>query len=104
MKAIGGLLRNGRFGEHAEFSAAFVIGAVNSAIGSILQLPPSTARATSYKHGAVTIAVAHGAIGGQIQQVAGEILIEANKKILASGNNQETIKKIFTRPLSQPSP
>jgi len=100
MKGIGDLLSRGRPGERAEFSAAFVVGAMNDVLQNSLQLTNSDAKAISYKNGTITIGVSHGAVAGLIQQSAQEILEAANKKMQASGLPANGITKILTRPMS----
>ena len=104
MKSIGGLLQRGRPGERAEFSATFVIGAMNAVLQAALQLEPGDARAISYRQGTIVIGVSHGAVAGLVQQSASELITTANKKISTSGGAEGTIKKILTRPQTPPSP
>ncbi len=103
MKSLGGLLRRGRPGERGEFSATFVVGAMNDALQAVLQLSSDDARATSFRQGIVTIGASHGAVAGLIQQSVAELLRAANEKIRASGGGPETITKILTRPQASPS-
>lgn len=104
MKALGSLLGRGRPGEQAEFAAAFVIGAMNQVLQNNLHLAPTDARAQSFFHHTITIGVSHGAIAGQIQQAANELLAAANTKIQTTGGAGTSIKKILTRPMTSPSP
>lgn len=102
MKPIGGLLRHGRPGERREFAAAFVVGAVNDALRTVAQINPTDARATSFAHGVAMIGVSHGAVAGNVQRSAAEIIHWANNKIHAAGGGDQTITRIVTRP--QPIP
>ena len=97
MKSIGGLLRRGRPGEQQEFSAAFVIGAVNDALRTVVHIELADARATSFSRGNVVIGVSHGAVAGNIQRSAAAILEHANKKIAAVGGSSRSITNIVTR-------
>lgn len=102
MKPIGRLLRRGRLGEQRVFAAAFVMGAVNEAIRTIMRLEPSDATASSFARGEVVVGVSHGAVAGMIQQAAEKIINQANEKIFAAGGTNETVTKIVTR--LQPPP
>lgn len=104
MKTIGGLLSRGRPGERAEFSAAFIVGAMNAALQNTAQLSAADARAISFRHGTVVVGVSHGAVAGRIQQLSEQLLLATNTKLQASGKAPDTITKIVTRPMTSPSP
>lgn len=104
MKALGSLLGQGRPGERAEFSAAFVVGAMNQVLEKNLRLAPVDARAQTFFRQTITIGVAHGAIAGLIQQSADELIAAANTKLQTTGATGTRIKKILTRPMTSPSP
>lgn len=100
MKGIGDLLSRGRPGERAEFSAAFVVGAMNDVLQNTLQLSAIDAKAISFKNSTIVIGVSHGAVAGLIQQSAQELLEAANKKTQARGLPANGITKILTRPMT----
>lgn len=104
MKPIGGLLSRGRPGERAEFSAAFVIGAMNEALQKVMGISDADARAISFRQGTIIVGVSHGAVAGLVQQAVEKILTAANAKIKTSGHNHTTIAQIITRPMTPPSP
>lgn len=100
MKGIGDLLSRGRPGERAEFSAAFVVGAMNDVLQNTLQFSTIDAKAISFKNGTITIGVSHGAVAGMVQQSAQELLDAANKKMQTNGLPANGITKILTRPMT----
>lgn len=74
---LAGQIQRGDDGD--ELYAAAVVGAANTALG--LTWPPHQAQAISFQRGEVVIAVAHGAIAGQIQQTSGQLCAEINQRL-----------------------
>lgn len=63
------------------FSAAMVVGVVNRILTEQANLEEHDARATSFRHGTITIVVSHSAIAGRLQQQAQRIITQANTNL-----------------------
>jgi hypothetical protein len=100
MEPIGKLINQHR-GEGAAFSAAQVVGIINTVINKDLGWSPADAQATSFSGGTATIRVAHGAIAARLHQQAAEIIQSANDACRRA-HSPGRVEQIFTRLGQQP--
>ncbi len=96
MDSVGKLLQH-TGPDQATHTAALVVATVNAVLQERVGVLVRDARATSFQQGTIRIHVSHGAVAGQLNQRAEEILELCNNSLARLGASRFRIQRIQTR-------